>query len=147
VHKLTHQLTQDHVVVVLEDLKTKNMTRSAKGTLAAPGNKVKAKAGLNRSILAQNWFEMQRQLTYKAQWQGGRVETVAAAYTSQTCHKCGNVNKKSRVKQALFTCVACGHEAHADVNAAKNIRQKFLEAKAPKTAGGLLVEERGGDLA
>lgn len=42
-------------------------------------------------------------------------------HTSQTCHECGHVAKGNRVTQAEFRCLSCGHEAHADVNAAKNI--------------------------
>ena len=43
------------------------------------------------------------------------------AYTSQTCNKCGNVDKENRKTQAAFLCTACGHRDNADVNAALNI--------------------------
>ncbi|MEV0287659.1 transposase [Kribbella sp. NPDC050820] len=51
----------------------------------------------------------------------GRVEKVNPAYTSQTCSACGHCAPESRESQAVFRCVACGHRAHADVNAAVNI--------------------------
>ncbi|MGW7684638.1 zinc ribbon domain-containing protein [Kribbella sp. NPDC054772] len=57
-------------------------------------------------------------LEYKA---GGRVERVNPAYTSQTCSICQHRASENRKSQAVFECVACGHRAHADVNAAVNI--------------------------
>ena len=108
--------------VVLEDLPTKSMTRSARGTVEAPGTNVRAKAGLNRVILATGWGELEQMLRYKAP----RVVLVAAHHTSQTCHPCEHVDAKSRVSQSLFRCTACGHQEHADRNAARNIRRRGL---------------------
>jgi len=51
----------------------------------------------------------------------GRVEQVNAAYTSQRCHACGYTAAESRESQARFVCRSCGHTAHADLNAARNI--------------------------
>ena len=81
-------------------------------------NRRRAKAGLNRSILANGWGELVRRLQDKAP---GRVERVNPAYTSQTCSVCGHCSPANRESQAVFRCVACGHHAHADVNAAVNI--------------------------
>ena len=55
-HRVSHQLVKDHKIICIEDTKTANMTRSAKGTTEEPGKNVKQKAGLNRSILAQGWY-------------------------------------------------------------------------------------------
>ena len=52
---------------------------------------------------------------------GTTIVLVDPAYTSQTCHACTHVDPKNRESQAVFACTACGHQAHADVNAAKNI--------------------------
>jgi len=93
------------------------MTRSARGTIEQPGRNVRAKAGLNRSILAGGWGVFVARLQDKAP---GRVEKVNPAYTSQTCAACGLVDARNRESQA-FRCVGCGHRAHADVNAARNI--------------------------
>jgi len=81
-------------------------------------NRRRAKAGLNRSMLANGWGELVRRLQDKAP---GRVERVNPAYTSQTCSVCGHCSPANRESQAVFRCVACGHHAHADVNAAVNI--------------------------
>ncbi|OXV40920.1 RNA-guided endonuclease InsQ/TnpB family protein, partial [Escherichia coli] len=68
-----------------EDLKVSNMSKSAAGTVSQPGRNVRAKSGLNRSILNQGWYEMRRQLEYKQLWRGGQVLAVPPAYTSQRC--------------------------------------------------------------
>ena len=81
-------------------------------------NRRRARAGLNRSILAHGWGELVRRLQDKAP---GRVERVNPAYTSQTCSVCGHCSPANRESQAVFRCVACGHQDNADVNAAKNI--------------------------
>lgn len=101
-HKVTTTVSKNHAMIVIEDLKVSNMSKSAAGTVSQPGRNVRAKSGLNRSILDQGWYEMRRQLEYKQLWRGGQVLAVPPAYTSQRC-----------------TC--CGHTANADVNGARNI--------------------------
>ena len=120
-HKATANISKNHAMVVMEDLKVRNMSRSASGSLENPGRNVRAKAGLNKSILDQGWFEFRRQLGYKLAWSGGTLLVVPPQYTSQTCHVCGNVDKENRASKAQFVCTACGHSANADVNAALNI--------------------------
>ena len=120
-HKSTTAISKNHAVVVIEDLKVRNMSRSASGTREEPGRQVRAKADLNKSILDQGWFEFRRQLAYKLAWLGGTLLVVPPNYTSQTCSRCGCVDKQNRPTQALFKCTACGFEANADFNAALNI--------------------------
>lgn len=59
---------------------------------------------------------------YKARLAGVAVEVVDPAYTSRTCSECGHCEKSNRKSRSEFRCKACGHEQHADVNAARNIR-------------------------
>jgi putative transposase len=120
-HKLTTDLANQQAVIALEDLKIKNLSASARGTPEVPGKNVRAKAGLNRSILDAAWGEFARQLTYKCAWRGGEVVLVPPAYTSRTCRICRHESAENRKTQSLFQCVACGHEEHADIHAAKNI--------------------------
>jgi putative transposase len=131
-HKSTTEISKNHAMVAIEDLQIKNMSSSAKGNAENPGKNVRAKSGLNRSILDQGWFEARRQLEYKQLWRGGIVVAVAPQYTSQKCSSCGHTDKKSRVSQAKFCCVSCGHNENADTNAAKNI----LAAGHAVLAGG-----------
>lgn len=62
---------------------------------------------------------------------GDRVREVECAYTSQTCSRCGNVNKSAR-KGKDYTCVVegCGHRDDADLNAARNILAKGTQSLA-----------------
>lgn len=120
-HKTTTIISKNHALVVIEDLKVRNMSRSASGTLEAPGKNVRAKAGLNKSILDQGWYEFRRQLEYKLKWLGGVLIVIPPQYTSQTCSHCGCVNRANRPTQAKFSCTACGFECNADHNAALNI--------------------------
>ncbi|HHG4015164.1 TPA: RNA-guided endonuclease InsQ/TnpB family protein [Escherichia coli] len=98
-----------------------NMSKSAAGTVSQPGRNVRAKSGLNRSILDQGWYEMRRQLEYKQLWRGGQVLAVPPAYTSQRCACCGHTAKENRLSQSKFRCQVCGYTANADVNGARNI--------------------------
>jgi putative transposase len=82
---------------------------------------VKAKSGLNKSILDQAWGTFRRQLEYKQQWRGGWVIAVPPQHTSQRCPACEHVSADNRKSQAQFQCVACGYEANADLVAARNI--------------------------
>jgi putative transposase len=121
-HKLSNSIARRYETVVMEDLNLAGMTRSAKGTVENPGKNVRAKAGLNRELLRMGSGQLTAFLKYKTLRYGGRLVLVNPRYTSQTCHECGTVDKLSRKNQATFHCTSCGHEDHADVNAARNIR-------------------------
>lgn len=120
-HKVTTTVSKNHAMIVIEDLKVSNMSKSAAGTVSLPGRNVRAKSGLNRSILDQGWYEMRRQLAYKQLWRGGQVLAVPPAYTSQRCVCCGHTAKENRLSQSKFRCQVCGYTANADVNGARNI--------------------------
>ena len=120
-HKLSNDTSKNHAKVFVEGLHIKNMSASARGTTEEPGRNVKAKSGLNKSILDQGWYEFKSQLEYKLFWQGGSLVEVDSRYTSQRCSGCGYTAKENRPSQAVFRCLACGYEENADINAAKNI--------------------------
>jgi putative transposase len=69
-HKTTTDLAKSHGVVVVEDLRIRNLTRSARGTIEHPRSNVRAKAGLNRSILGMAWGKAGRMLEYKCPLHG-----------------------------------------------------------------------------
>ncbi len=120
-HKLSTGLADQHPVIAIEDLKVAALSASAAGTTAAPGKRVRQKAGLNRAILDQGWAEFRRQLEYKTAARAGTVVAVNPAYTSQACSQCGSVDRGNRRTQALFACLVCGYTENADANAAHNI--------------------------
>ncbi len=120
-HKTSTALSQNHAMVCIEDLQVGNMSKSAAGTAAAPGRNVRAKSGLNKSILDQGWFEFRRQLDYKLAWNGGWLIAVPPHNTSRTCPACGHVSADNRQSQAKFECVECGFEENADLVGAINV--------------------------
>jgi len=113
-------------MIVMEDLKICNMSKSAGGTIEEPGRHVAQKSGLNRSILDQGWGEFRRQLEYKQEWRGGQVVYVDPKHTSQTCPQCGHQAKENRLSQATFRCVECFFEGNADRVASQNILRRGL---------------------
>src|SRR6056297_1255404 len=132
-HRATLNIARRFGTVVLEDLATRNMTRSARGTIDAPGTNVRRKAGLNRAILEQGWCGFETVLAYKLEERGGHLCKVDPRHTSQTCSACGTVDRASRESQAVFACRTCGFRAHADHNAAVNILRR--------NTASMLVEE------
>ena len=88
VHKASTLVAQNHGTVVLEALEVRNMVRSAAGTAQTPGRNVRAKAGLNRSILDQGWGMFRTMLAWKLRERGGRLVEVLAHNTSRTCAAC-----------------------------------------------------------
>ncbi len=138
-HKVTTTVSKNHAMIVIEDLKVSNMSKSAAGTVSQPGRNVRAKSGLNRSILDQGWYEMRRQLEYKQLWRGGQVLAVPPAYTSQRCACCGHTAKENRLSQSKFVCQVCGYTANADVNGARNI---LAAGHAVLACGGMVQSGR-----
>ena len=130
VEKISTDLARRFDIIRVEDLSISRMTRSGRGSIARPGQHVRAKTGLNREILRSGWGLLVRRLEDKA---AGRVEKICPAFTSQRCSACGHIAVGSRESQALFRCVACGYACNADVNAAWNI------------AAGHAATARGGD--
>ena len=129
-HKATTTISQNHAMVCIEDLQVRNMSRSAAGSAEAPGKNVRAKSGLNKSILDQGWAEFRRQLDYKLQWAGGLLIAVPPQNTSRTCPACGHVSADNRQRQARFACTDCSFEENADVVGAINILARGHRAAA-----------------
>ena len=120
-HKTSTTISKNHAMVVVEDLQVSNMSRSAAGTADQPGRNVRAKSGLNKSILDQGWAEFRRQLEYKMRWKGGVLLAVPPQNTSRTCPRCEHVSGDNRKTQAVFACVKCGFQENADLVGAINI--------------------------
>ncbi|MGH9069201.1 MAG: RNA-guided endonuclease InsQ/TnpB family protein, partial [Acidimicrobiales bacterium] len=122
-------LARNHRLSVFEDLHVAAMTASAKGTIEAPGKKVAQKAGLNRAILDKGWGAIEHRTGEKAPRHGHLSVVVPARNTSITCPKpgCGFVDKANRVTRSMFVCQACGYAAHADTNAAIEVRERGIK--------------------
>jgi putative transposase len=128
-HNLAHQvsraLVNQYDLIVHEDLHVAAMVRRPKPRRAKDGaylpNGAAAKAGLNRSIHDAGWGQLLSLIAYKAEEAGRDVIAVDPRHTSQRCAHCGYTAAANRRTQAEFCCQACGHVAHADINAAINI--------------------------
>ena len=142
-HKTSTAISQNHAMVCIEDLQVRNMSKSAAGSADAPGRNVRAKSGLNKSILDQGWFEFRRQLDYKLAWQGGWLVAVPPQNTSRTCPCCGRVSKDNRQTQARFECVACGFEENADVVGAINVLRAGHARLACEVNGAVMPSAAG----
>ncbi len=71
---------------------------------------------------------------YKARLAGIPVVLVDPRNTSRQCRACGHISTANRPSQARFSCKQCGYTAHADCNAAVNIRSR-ARVNAPLVAG------------
>jgi putative transposase len=137
-HKTALALARDHDLIAHEVLAVKNMTRRPKPRAAEDGtyepNGASAKSGLNQSILDAGWGVFLAILAYKAESAGRVVVAVEPRNTSRMCTACGHVAGGNRKGEA-FRCLSCGHQAHADVNAAINILRSGLDLQgAPNAA-------------
>ncbi len=133
-HRASLDLSRRFGTVVIEDLNTRNMTGSARGTMEEPGRTVRQKAGLNRSILNQGWHLLETLLACKLEERGGTLVKVPAHTTSRTCIAPAAADSRSRKNQASFVCTTCGHRDHADINAAQVMLRRNTAL--------MLVEER-----
>ena len=111
-HKLTTKLVETYDVIVLEDLKVKNMLKNHK---------------LAKAISNASWSTFVRYLRYKCEWYGKLFILVPPHYTSRICHHCSWDSGKKPLGIREWTCPHC-HETHdRDINAAINILYRGLE--------------------
>ena len=132
-HRVSARIAHGHRLVVLEDLRIRNMTRSAAGTVDEPGTNVAQKRGMNRSILDAGWGRLVQMTRYKAERAGGELVCVDARNTSQECRRCGAVVAKP-LSLRRHLC-ECGLDEHRDVNAAGAILARGLAAIAAGEGG------------
>lgn len=78
----------------------------------------------NKKFRKYNWAfkDLINKITYKAINAGLKVVGVDPAYTSQRCHKCGDISRDNRQSQSKYCCGKCNLIFNADINAAKNIQ-------------------------
>src|SRR5690606_33917908 len=112
------------------------MTKSARGTVENPGRNVAAKQALNRKLADAALGRLRHWVCVKAEEAGRRTWVVNPANTSRTCTACGHCHISNRVTRDLFRCRQCGHEAHADINAAENIAARGQACETAWAAAG-----------
>ena len=121
-HKISNQIVKNFDLIVVENLKVKNMTKRAKL------KNVKAKSGLNKSILDTSFYQFLSFVEYKAMHNGKVFTKIEPQYTSKTCCKCGTIKENLTLKDRVFTCDNCGYVEHRDINASKNILYRGLKS-------------------
>lgn len=135
-HQLSAQVTNRYSLIALEDLNVKGMSSSARGDVEAPGKNVRQKSGLNRNILDMGFYELRRQIEYKAAKKGAQVVFIDRwAPSSKTCSGCGTLKAALSLKDRTFNCDACGLSLDRDYNAALNIEQLGLVTLSGPTGG------------
>jgi putative transposase len=130
-HKETTRMVKACAVLATEELRTQNMSRSAKGTQQKPGRMVKQKAGLNREILSAGWSMAHNMLAYKVEETGTRlhVANTRQLKPSQRCAACWEIVPKT-LAQRTHACPHCGHTTQRDQNAASVV---LIDAYTPGT--------------
>ena len=111
-HKITTELVKNYDVIVMEDLKTKNLLKNH---------------SLAKSISNQSWREFRIMLEYKCKWYGKQLIVVNPNYTSQICSNCGFHSGPKPLQIREWTCPECDTHHDRDINAAVNILNKGLE--------------------
>jgi putative transposase len=131
-HQTSHALTQQPgKVIVMEDLKTLQMTKRVKPkknpeTGKWEKNRAAQKSGLNRSILSVGWYKLEQYTRYKAKRRGSLLIKISPQFSSQECADCSHIHSANRVSQALFVCQQCGNRDNADHNAALVLKKRAI---------------------
>ena len=112
-HKISHEIISENQVIVSENLQIKNMVKNHH---------------LAKAISDVSWYELTRQLEYKAKWNGRKYIKIDTFYaSSQICSVCGYQNLDIKdLSVRTWICPKCGAEHDRDINAAKNILAEGL---------------------
>ena len=111
-HKITTELVKSYDVIVIEDLKAKNLLKNH---------------SLAKSISNQSWRMFREMLEYKCKWYGKQLVVVSPDYTSQICSNCGYHSGKKPLDIREWTCPKCNKHHDRDINASINILNRGLK--------------------
>jgi len=125
-HDIANAIVRSASTIIVEDLKLKNMTKSARGSVAEPGMNVRQKAGLNRVLADAAPGRLISMIAYKAESAGGQMIKVDPRNTSRTCSSCGIIDVV-QLSRRRYRC-RCGLDLQRDHNAAINIKERGVVA-------------------
>ena len=120
-HQLTTHITRRFHSIGIEDLNVKGM---------------QANRHLSRTIADMGFYELRRQLQYKAAWRGGEVVVADRWYpSSKTCSTCGHKLEQLALEMRGWTCPDCGTTHDRDVNAAINLKNMAVSSTVTACGG------------
>ena len=108
-HKLTTKIVKQYDVIVIEDLKIKNLLKNHK---------------LAKAITNASWYLFRTMLEYKCKWYGKQLITVDPKNTSRICSNCNFNSGEKPLEIREWTCPKCQVQHDRDINAAVNILNK-----------------------
>jgi transposase len=120
-HMVSRRIADAAGTVVMEALDIQKLTKSAAGTVEAPGKLVQKKANHNRAALDGGWGALATMTEYKVVFRGGTFAKRNPAFAAQTCPVCGHVAAENRPDCRTFLCAKCGHTEQGDVLTGKNL--------------------------
>lgn len=111
-HKLSHKITSENQVIVIETLRSENLRKNRK---------------LSKSISDISWFEFSRQLEYKSNWLGRTLKKADQWFpSSQICSECDSNGGKKSLNIREWVCLECGTQHDRDINASMNLLKLVL---------------------
>ncbi len=106
-HKLTTYLAKSHSRIVIENLGVSGMMKNQK---------------LARAIADVGMYEFRRQLEYKCQWYGSKLDITSRRFpSSKRCSSCGHKKNELSLSEREYECEECGLKVDRDLNAALNL--------------------------
>jgi putative transposase len=112
IQKATTNLVRNNDIIIMENLKTRNMLRNRK---------------LAKAISDASFGEIKRQLEYKCTWYNKVLVKIGTFYpSSKTCSACGCINQSLTLKDRRWSCTQCAINHDRDINASKNILKEGL---------------------
>jgi IS605 OrfB family transposase len=132
-HRL-HQISKDFVSRCYET----GVATIVLGDLTGIRENIQYGTKTNQRLHAWSFAKLMDQIKYKAAMKGIKVVEISEAYTSQTCHQCGKITKSNRKHRGFYQC-SCGWSAHADINSAANIFERFSNVSPLKRSSGAVA--------
>lgn len=118
-NKLTNKIIKENDVVIIEDLKVKEIISQTNKESTCN----RQKHNINKATLDVGWYSFRQMLEYKAKWYGRYLKIVDKDYKStELCNKCGYIEEKLKdVTIREWTCPNCKTYHDRDINACYNL--------------------------